>query len=119
VVGTGRYLSPEQAAAVYDRVGRWQDTQSFYERPAVDELIRAGQFEVATSVVEVGCGTGALAARLLDAHLPATARYVALEVSATMVGLTQRRLRVGPTESGSNGSTGTARGRHLTRVRTG
>lgn len=92
VVGPDRYLSPEQAAAVYDRVGRWQDTQGFYERPAVDALIRAGQFEVATDVVEVGCGTGALAARLLDAHLPDTARYVALDVSATMVGLAQKAL---------------------------
>lgn len=88
-----RYLSSAQAAAVYDRVGRWQDTQGFYERPAVDALVRAGRFEVAASVVEVGCGTGALAARLLTDHLPDTARYVALDVSSQMVSLAQNRLR--------------------------
>jgi hypothetical protein len=38
---SGHYLSPEQAAAVYDRIGRWQDTQAFYERQAVAALIRA------------------------------------------------------------------------------
>jgi ubiquinone/menaquinone biosynthesis C-methylase UbiE len=93
VAGVDRYLSPEQAAAVYDRVGRWQDTQSFYEHSAVDALVRAARFDVATSVVEVGCGTGALAERLLRTDLPSAARYVALDVSPTMVGLTQRRLR--------------------------
>ena len=93
MLGTERYLSPEQAAAVYNLIGRWQDTQGFYERAAVDTLIREGQFDVAAHVVEVGCGTGALAARLLDDQLSNTADYVALDVSAKMVGLTRERLR--------------------------
>ena len=59
------YLTTEQAAAVYDRIGRWQDTQAFYEYRAVEDLVRSGDFEQARSVVEVGCGTGALAERLL------------------------------------------------------
>ena len=92
VTGAGRYLTPEQAAAVYDRVGRWQDTQRFYEHAAVDEMVAAARFDEASYVVEVGCGTGALAARLLGTHLPDTAHYVALDVSPKMVGLARQRL---------------------------
>ncbi len=88
-----RYLTPEQAASVYDRIGRWQDTQGFYERTAVDAMVQAGHFDRATNVVEVGCGTGALAERLLADQLRDEARYVALDVSPTMVGLTRDRLR--------------------------
>jgi ubiquinone/menaquinone biosynthesis C-methylase UbiE len=93
VTGAGRYLSPEQAAAVYDRVGRWQDTQSCYEHSAVEALVHAARFDRARYVVEIGCGTGALAERLLEAHLRNAARYVALDVSPKMVALTQQRLR--------------------------
>ncbi len=88
-----RYLTPEQAASVYDRIGRWQDTQGFYEGPAVDAMVLAGHFDRATNVVEVGCGTGALAERLLAGQLRDEARYVALDVSPTMVGLARDRLR--------------------------
>ncbi len=91
--GSGRYLSPEQAAAVYDRIGRWQDTQAFYEHRAVAALIRAGRFGAAASVVEVGCGTGALAAQLLTDHLPADAHYTAMDISPRMVELAGDRLR--------------------------
>ena len=90
---SARYLTTRQASAVYDRVGRWQDTQSFYEHPAVDELVRAGDFATASHVLEIGCGTGALAARLLARSLPADARYTALDVSGRMVQLTHRRLQ--------------------------
>jgi ubiquinone/menaquinone biosynthesis C-methylase UbiE len=93
VGGDDAYLDPEQAARVYDRVGRWQDTQTFYERRAVDDMVRAGHFDRAASVVEVGCGTGALAARLLTRSLPTTSRYVGLDVSARMVALSRQRLR--------------------------
>lgn len=87
-----RYLTPEQAASVYDLIGRWQDTQGFYERPAVDAMVRAAHFDRASNVVEVGCGTGALADRLLATQLPDDARYTALDVSPTMVGLARGRL---------------------------
>ncbi len=86
------YLSPEQAAAVYDRVGRWQDTQGFYERPAIDALVKAGRFEQADHVLEIGCGTGSLAARLLADVLPATASYTGLDVSPRMVQICSSRL---------------------------
>ena len=48
------------------------------------------------SVFEFGCGTGALASRLLEGHLPADARYVGLDVSRTMVSLAQERLKPWP-----------------------
>ena len=32
-------LSPEQARRFYDRFGIKQDTQSFYENPALDKLV--------------------------------------------------------------------------------
>jgi hypothetical protein len=37
-------LSTEQARRVYDRLGAKQDTQAFYENPAFDRLIAAGDF---------------------------------------------------------------------------
>ena len=87
-----RFLSPEQARATYDRVGRLQDTQGFYERAAVDRMVAAGDFAAAHSVVEAGCGTGALAGRLLAGELPGDAQYCGLDLSPRMVELTRRRL---------------------------
>lgn len=87
------YLTTEQAAAFYDRIGRWQDTQAFYESPAVEDLVRSGDFEQARSVVEVGCGTGALAERLLSRQLPEDATYLGLDVSSHMVSLARDRVR--------------------------
>lgn len=95
-MGSDRSLTPEQAAAVYDRIGHWQDTQGFYEDPAVDALVAAGRFDEASAVVEVGCGTGALALRLLAYHLPEHAHYVGLDVSPRMVALATERLRGWP-----------------------
>ena len=54
---------------------------------------------------ELGCGTGALAARLLGEHLPAEATYLGVDVSPHMVRLSRERLhrwagraRVEPTD---------------------
>jgi ubiquinone/menaquinone biosynthesis C-methylase UbiE len=43
-------------------------------------------------VLEVGCGTGRIAARLLRDELPSDAEYVAIDVSQTMVRLSRDRL---------------------------
>jgi ubiquinone/menaquinone biosynthesis C-methylase UbiE len=88
-----RYLSPEQAKRFYDRFGSRQDWQAFYENPAINELIAHAGFRSVQSVFEFGCGTGALAARLLRDHLPADARYVAVDISSTMVALANERLK--------------------------
>jgi hypothetical protein len=49
-----RHLSPAEAARVFDRIGRLQDSQGSYERRAVEELLRRGAFERAAAVVELG-----------------------------------------------------------------
>jgi ubiquinone/menaquinone biosynthesis C-methylase UbiE len=90
---TSRYLAPIEAKRFYDRLGSGQDWQRFYENPALNELIAHAGFESAHSVFEFGCGTGALAARLLQRHLPADARYVGLDISSTMVSLALKRLK--------------------------
>ena len=88
------FLSPAEAAAVYDRIGRAQDTQAFYEDAAVDALIAHGGFGAARSIFEVGCGTGRVAERLLRDHCPAEACYRGVDVSTTMVDIARERLAV-------------------------
>jgi ubiquinone/menaquinone biosynthesis C-methylase UbiE len=88
-----RYLSPEAAKRFYDRFGSRQDWQAFFESRAVSELIAHAAFESAHSVFEFGCGTGALAARLLQHQLPGDTRYVGLDISSTMVSLSLERLK--------------------------
>ena len=85
-------LSPAQARAVYDRVGASQDRQGWYEDAAVAQAVARGGFETARSVVEIGCGTGRLAARLLGRHLPPGARMTASDPSPAMVALARQRL---------------------------
>src|SRR5260370_853167 len=85
-------LSRSQARAFYDRFGTKQDSQAFYEDPAIDELLRHADFESAEVVCEVGCGTGRVAGRLLGEKLPPTARYLGWDLSPTMVGLARQRL---------------------------
>lgn len=86
-------LTRDEARRFYDRFGARQDSQAFYEDRALDALIRAGDFENARSVVEFGCGTGRLAARLLGELLPPSTTYVGFDLSATMVSLARERLR--------------------------
>ncbi len=90
---TASYLSPEQARRLYDRVGRWQGTQAFYEHRATRELIELGRFEEAYAVFEFGCGTGRFAARILAHHLPQQAGYLGVDASPVMVRLAAERLR--------------------------
>ncbi len=86
-------LRKDQVRAFYDRFGRKQDSQAFYEDPALDEMILHADFGKADKVVEFGCGTGRLADRLLSDCLPENARYWGCDVSTTMVALAQDRLR--------------------------
>lgn len=87
-----RVLTHEQAQAFYDWMGKKQDWQAFYEAKATHDLITHASFESAQAVFEFGCGTGALAERLLASHLNPSARYVAIDSSTTMIRLAKTRL---------------------------
>lgn len=80
------------AQRFYDRFGAMQDTQGFYERPALHDLRAHVELGSARSVVEFGCGTGRFAAELLNTDLPPETTYLALDISRTMVELTAGRL---------------------------
>lgn len=90
---TERTLTPEEAGRVYDRIGRFQDWQRFYEGPATRDLEKHAGFDSAKTVFELGCGTGAYAERLLDGLLPAEAVYRGVDVSSKMIELSSRRLQ--------------------------
>ncbi len=85
-------LDAASARRVYDRVGRWQDTQRFYEDAATARLRRSANLPEARAVFELGCGTGRFAAELLAAELPDSARYLGVDVSPEMVRVASSRL---------------------------
>ena len=84
-------LSHSEAKAFYDRFGSKQDRQAWYERPALDRLVAHSRFDKAKSVLELGCGTGRFAGRILEL-LPAEATYLGLDSSDTMLRLSEERL---------------------------
>jgi len=85
-------LTPSEARAYYDKFGKKQDSQGFYEDPALDNLIAHACFRDAQKVFEFGCGTGKFAARLLAEELPSLATYLCSDVSPIMIGLATERL---------------------------
>lgn len=85
-------LSHDEARRAYDRIGAWQDTQAFYEDRATEILLEHARIETAQQVLELGCGTGRFARRLLSEHLPANAQYRGLDLSPTMVHLARERV---------------------------
>ncbi|MGH9129266.1 MAG: class I SAM-dependent methyltransferase [Acidimicrobiales bacterium] len=84
-------LTSSQARRVYDRIGRAQDWQAFYEDRAVDRLLAHSELGSASSVFELGCGTGRLAARLMGLLGP-DASYRGVDLSPVMVSLARARL---------------------------
>lgn len=84
-------FGPAEAKRFYDRFGAWQDAQ-LYERAALKYLVPHSDFEHALAVFEWGCGTGRLAERLFEKHLPKDASYVGIDISATMVSLATQHL---------------------------
>jgi ubiquinone/menaquinone biosynthesis C-methylase UbiE len=84
-------LSSEQAKRFYDWMGAKQDTQCFYERPALVDLIAHLELTGAEKVIEFGCGTGRLAEELFNRYLSLNACYVGLDLSSTMIELARSR----------------------------
>ena len=76
-----RVLSPSAIRAFYDRFGKKQDSQAFYENPALDDLIGHADFQAAGYVFEFGCGTGRFALHLVERLLPASSRYLGYDIS--------------------------------------
>lgn len=91
-VRTDVTLPRAEAKAFYDAFGAKQDAQGWYEDPPVARLIAHSDFGAARNVVELGCGTGRLAEKLLNGALPKDARYMGLDLSATMAALATTRL---------------------------
>ncbi len=85
-------LTVNEIKQLYDRLGARQDRSAYYADAAVAELVAPAQFAHAQRVFEFGCGTGRVAAQVLAAHLPSSARYYAVDLSSTMVRLTAARL---------------------------
>lgn len=88
----GRVLERAAARDYYNRFGKKQDSQGFYEDPALDDLVGHSGFEGARHVFEFGCGTGKLATRVLAHRLPPSAAYLGCDSSPVMVGLARHRL---------------------------
>jgi SAM-dependent methyltransferase len=87
-----KILSQADARRVYDRIGRAQDTQAFYEDRATAEVVAHAHLESAHAVFEFGCGTGRFAEGLLARRLPADAVYRGVDVSPVMVELARARI---------------------------
>lgn len=85
-------LSYEEARQVYDQFGARQDDQDWYEDPATDVLVRHGDLQNAHRIMELGCGTGRFAQRILREVLPGDATYLGLDISETMIGLARQKL---------------------------
>ncbi|HVS15990.1 MAG TPA: class I SAM-dependent methyltransferase [Thermoanaerobaculia bacterium] len=86
-------FGPKQARRFYDRFGARQDRQAWYEDAALERLVALSDFGAARRLVELGCGTARLAARLFDRHLAAAASYRGFDLSPTMARLSSQRLR--------------------------
>jgi ubiquinone/menaquinone biosynthesis C-methylase UbiE len=84
-------LSLNQARSVYNRIGRIQDWQAFYEDATTNRLVANAELAGEQTIFEFGCGTGRLAARLLGA-LPTSVTYLGVDVSPVMINLAARRL---------------------------
>ncbi len=90
-----RTLTSEEARLYYEKNAVRQDHQGWYEDAALERLLEAGEFEHASSVLEVGCGSGILAERLIAGSLDSGAKYVGLDIARSMLERTRSRLDLG------------------------
>jgi len=92
VADAARTLSHDEARRFYDRLGSVQDWQWPFEQPAREAMVAHLALEDASAVFELGCGTGRFAKDLLERKLPLEARYLAVDVSETMLRLARSAL---------------------------
>ena len=85
-------LTLSQARSVYDRIGRAQDWQAFYEDATINRLVANAALGADQAIFEFGCGTGRLAARLLLGALPPSVNYLGVDISPVMIDLATRRV---------------------------
>jgi SAM-dependent methyltransferase len=85
-------LTPEEARRHYDDNVEKQDRQGWYEDNAFDLLLALGDFEHAQAILEVGCGTGRFAERLLRERLRDYAMYTGIDISPAMLAKAAARL---------------------------
>lgn len=88
-----RTLTPAQARRHYDRNAHKQDAQGWYEDDAFERLVALSDFGQASAVLEVGCGTGKLAAQILRYHLPLHATYIGVDISPAMLARAGTKLK--------------------------
>lgn len=86
-------LSNLEAKKFYDRLGKKQDDQAYYEDPATNKIIEKAELEKANRVFEFGCGTGRFAQKILQDHLSSSANYHGVDLSSTMIQLSTSRLQ--------------------------
>ncbi|OCB61056.1 methyltransferase [Mycobacterium malmoense] len=84
-------LTLSQARSVYDRIGRMQDWQGFYEDATTERLMAGAALAGGQTIFEFGCGTGRFAAHLLNS-LPDSVTYLGVDISPVMINLATRRL---------------------------
>ncbi len=87
-----RAFSPADARRYYHAHAGKQERQGWYEDAALAALAAAGRFGEAGAALELGAGTGRLAESLLRRHLPGGARYLALDISRSMLERARPRL---------------------------
>ena len=85
-------LTRSQARNFYNRFGRKQDAQAFYEDAALEEMIVHAAFSQSESVFEFGCGTGRFALNLLERHLSSAATYLGSDLSQIMIDIARQRI---------------------------
>lgn len=80
-----------EVKSFYNNHGIKQDRAKF-EEAAFDVILSEMQLDSAESLFEFGCGTGRVAVEMLELHLSNTATYRGVDVSETMIEITQKRL---------------------------
>lgn len=86
-------LKPNEARDFYNKFGKKQDWQSFYEDPAIKQLELYSEFQNAQAIFEFGCGTGRFAEKLFRSVLSESCTYNGIDISETMVNLSSERLK--------------------------